>query len=331
MDRSYIVKLSLSVLIFIALLYFIGIDQIVSVLAKAKPEFIITALLSYVLVNVSMSYRIKLVLDELGHKLKLQTIFPSSLAGLLASDVTPARSGYFFTAFSISSKANIPLEKTMLSVFGPQIFDFLIKVFSAFVLFLIITQKTGFTNIFYTIILLVGFLIGVIAAALLVFYPPFMKMVSFLRIIPFMPRIFDFLSKMQLHSEAVLKIKGKILLITLISWLLKATEWFFLSRAIGLSFSNNDVVLDFAFMMVFQAAITIIQFLPIPTVAGAGASEAGFVAILVLFNVPFAVSATFALLTRFSMLFVDLFSIPVLLDYLHKNTLDFDKLTKGEF
>ncbi len=330
LDRSYLIKLLLSALIFIALFYFIGINTIISVLQKAKLEFIIGALVCYLLVNFSMAYRIKLVLDELGNKLSPLQTFPSSLAGMLASDVTPARSGYFFTAFSLSSKYNISLEKTMISVFGPQIFDFLIKVFSAFLLFYVISQVTGFGNLFYSVIILIAFLVAVLTAALLVFHPPFMKMLGFMRVFPIVPRVFDFLSKMHDHSMALLKIKWKIIFITLIAWCLKGCEWYFISRAIGISISS-DPIYSIAFMMIFQGALTILQFLPLPTVAGAGASEAGFAAILILFNIPVAVSVTFGLLTRFLVLFVDLFSIPVLLDYLHNNKIDFSKLTTPEF
>jgi uncharacterized membrane protein YbhN (UPF0104 family) len=101
----------------------------------------------------------------------------------------------------------------------------------------------------------------------------------------------------------------------------KGLEWFAIAKALNISVFT-EWWQDFLFMMVFQAAITILQFLPLPTIAGAGASEAGFAVILSVFGVPFETSVAFGFLTRLVMIIVDIFSLPVLLDYLHKHGLE---------
>lgn len=323
MDKriQLVLNLVISLIVFAAILYLVGIDKISTVLLKARWELLGLGVVAYGLLNIVMSYRIKIVLESIGDKIPLKRIIPSNLAGMLASDFTPARAGYFFTAFSISSRENIGLEKTMLSIFGPQMFDFIIKVLSAGILLLLILSQTGMNNIVVNAALLVAFLSAILFASALVFHPPLLKRFGFFESFPLAPRVFAFLRKMHLHSDKVLALKEKIVAITLLSWFMKGLEWYLLSQAIGIQLSGN-IAQDILFIMVFQGAITIIQFLPIPTLAGAGASEAGFAGILAFFGVPLEVAVTFGFLTRLVMIIVDMFSVSVILDYLHTHSLE---------
>jgi uncharacterized protein (TIRG00374 family) len=311
----------LSIAIFAAIFYFVGFDKIATVLFSAKPEFFVLALLIYLILNVVMAYRIKIVLESIGDKLNTFQVFQSSLAGMLASDFTPARIGYFFTAFSLSARHKLPFEKTLLAIFGPQLFDFMIKVTSAAILLYLIISMVGGGDIIMNAIVLVVFAGGIISAAMLVFYPPLLKILSPFESLPFVPRVFNFIRKMHLHSHKVLAVKWKIAIITAVCWFLKGLEWFLLSKAVGIQLSG-DIINDLLFMMVFQAALTIIQFLPIPTLAGAGASEAGFAAALLPFGVPLETAVTFGFLTRIVMICVDALSLPVIVEYLHKHSLE---------
>lgn len=323
MDKriQLILNLLVSVLSLAFIAYLVGVDKILAVLLKARPELLAAALLTYVFLNVVMSYRIKMVLEGIGERIGVWQAFPSNLAGMLASDFTPARAGYLFTAFSMSSRNGIGLEKTILSIFGPQMFDFLIKVTCAGILLLMLLSRVGAGDMTLNAALLLAFLAAIIFMSALVFHPPLLTRLAFMESFPFVPSAFAFLRRMHVHSGKVLALKEKIILITLLSWFIKGVEWSFLSRAIGISVSGNPIQ-DLLFIMVFQGAITIIQFLPIPTLAGAGASEAGFAAILILFGVPFEVGVTFGFLTRLTMITVDAFSLPVILAYLHGHSLE---------
>ncbi len=320
----------ISLLILAILFYLTGVDNILRVLFSAKLELIVLAIGVYLILNLAMSYRIKFVLKSIGENVPLFGIVPSNLAGMFASDLTPARIGYFFTAFSLSSKHKIPLDKSVMSILGPQIFDFMIKVVSAGLIFLLITGKfNGGQSLALNFIVLLAVFLVILFSGFLVFYPPLLSRLSFFEKFPMVPRVFRFIRGMHQHSERILSIKWGIIAITFFTWSLKGLEWFLLSRAIGISLFDN-VIFDFLSMMCFQAAITIIQFLPIPTLAGAGASEAAFVAVLFFFGVPVGTAVVFGLLTRLLMLTVDVLGLPTILDYLHKHTLDetFDMINK---
>ncbi|MDD5171624.1 MAG: lysylphosphatidylglycerol synthase transmembrane domain-containing protein [Candidatus ainarchaeum sp.] len=325
-----LLNLLLSIALFAVIFYLVGFDKIATVLVSAKPEFFVFALMVYFVLNLVMAYRVKIVLESIGDTLSTFEVFKSSLAGMLASDFTPARIGYFFTAFSLSARHKIPFEKTLLSIFGPQLFDFMIKVTSAAILLYLIISMAG-GDILLNAIVLAVFAGAIISAALLVFYPPLLKLLAPFESLPLVPHIFNFIRRMHLHSHKVLAVKWKIAAITIVCWLIKGLEWLFLSKAVGIQLSG-DLISDLLFMMVFQAALTIIQFLPIPTLAGAGASEAGFAAALLPFGVPLETAVTFGFLTRIVMIAVDSLSLPVLLDYLHHHSLEssLDKIFKLE-
>jgi len=319
--HQILLKFIISIALFAVILYFVGVEHVIDVLLHANPELLAIAVVLYILLTLVMSFRIKLVLGSIGNKLSLFQIFPSNLAGLLASDFTPARIGYFFTAFSLSSKHQIPMERMIVALLGPQLFDFMIKATSAAILTYLVMSHVGLDGWLFNVILLVAVFFAIIFAGLLVFYPPFLDKLSFMSHLPVMSSVFNFLRKMHLHSDKVLKVKFEVIAITFFSWVVKATEWLCLAKAININITG-DLISDFFFMMIFQAALTIVQFIPIPTLAGAGASEAGFGTVLLIFGVPLELSVTFALLTRFVMIVVDAFSLPVILSYIQTHKVE---------
>lgn len=316
-----LLKFAFSLALFIAIFYIIGFDKIATVLANMDITLFFLAVFVYILVNVGMSFRISVVLKSIGEHFGLLDVFPSNMAGMLASDFTPARAGYFFTAFSLSSKFGITLEKSILSIFGPQLLDFTIKISSAAILTLILMNQFGVNDILLNVIILLLALSAVLFAGLLVFYPPLLDRLVFLQKIPLASKVFSFLSRLHEHSHKLLSIKSKILVITMFTWFLKSLEWLLLAKAFNISITG-DFILDLGFMMVFQGSMTILQFLPLPTLAGAGASEAGFIAVLYFFGVPLEVGLAFGFMTRFVMILVDVFSLPVLYDFVHRYGVD---------
>jgi uncharacterized protein (TIRG00374 family) len=329
--RQIILNVFISLILFAAIFYLVGFDRIYGVLLSARPEFFLMAIGMYIVVTLLMAFRIKVVLGALKERLSLFQTIPPNLAGLLASDFTPARVGYFFSAFSLSSSHNIRLEKTISAIFGPQLFDFMIKAISAAILTALIVSKAGAGGILINIVIILAAFFAITFASLLVFWPPMLQMLSPLEKMPLIPRVFAFLRGMHEHSESIWGAKWPIIGITALSWMAKGLEWYLLSRVIGIVITG-DMASDILFMMVFQGAITIIQFVPSPTIAGAGASEAAFAIILLPFGVPFGTSVAFGFLTRLTMIVVDAFSLPVIVGYLHRHSVEgtLDKLLKFE-
>jgi uncharacterized protein (TIRG00374 family) len=306
-----LVDAAITIAVYVAVFWLIGPESLFFALEGANLLFLALAILAYCAMNLLMSLRVSAILGKMGYKIGARQILPSHLAGMLASDFTPARAGYFFTAFSLSQRFKLRIEKTLLAILCPQLLDFLIKVVSAAALaiFAFGPLLPGHPIIHASIIL--AFLAGVLSAALLIFHPSALSLLSFLKAAPYAKQIFLLLHRIRAHSGALYYLKWKIAAITLLSWLAKGAEWLFISYSLGISIYGN-VFQDFAFMMLFQAAITLLQFIPLPTIAGAGATEAAFAALLLPLGVAPAKGVAFGLLTRIVVLPIDSFGFPLL-------------------
>jgi len=326
--------------LFIALLvYFVSPGKVFDVLSKADWRFVLLAALCYVILNALMAYRIQSLLSEVmrpkdtsppsaarlkvGHKISFKAAMDANFAGMCASDFTPARSGYFFTAFALSSKHDIPIEKTMLAIFGPQMLEFAIKALALAVLVFVVLGHMGLLgsgNMLYVAgsIAAIFAIIGFFSA--LLFSPALLGRLSFMKRISLGRKFFFLFHLMQKNSKALLDKWVVVLGVSLATWFLKGLEWFFLAKALGITVI--DPVLDLGFFLLLHPSVTLIQFIPIPTLAGTGTSEAAFAGLLVLFGVPVDIGVPFALLTRALMIVVDAIGgIKTILDYIHRESI----------
>jgi uncharacterized membrane protein YbhN (UPF0104 family) len=290
---------------------FVDVNATLAQLSTANIAIFLAAFCVYFLVNCTMIVRIKLILDHMGERMRWAKIALCHYSGMLASDFTPARSGYFATAFTLSSNG-VPLQKSVTAILGPQLFDFLLKVTVGIIstIYLINYLGIGFEGA--GLLSLAGGVIAILAmiafGALLLFSPSFLRMLhSFLPNLPFGKPALSFIEGMQKQSSSILALLPQIFAILAVSWTLKGLEWYLLSESLGiqLNFPYHPLI----FFMFLQPFITILQFVPLPTVAGAGVSEAGALAVLGLFGVAAPQATAFALLSRFIMILQDIIGL----------------------
>jgi len=320
----YIWNILFSIIILLILFYFVNVEWLISILFAANPTYLFLAILFYFILNVLMSLRIKTILKELGNNISLKAAIIADFTGMLASDFTPARSGYFFAAFDLSRRLKLPLEKTMISIFGPQLLEFVIKTLCVGILVIfVLNQFSVFENHTAPILLSAVFVLVVILFfSALLFSKKLLSRCSFIKKLPFGKKLFSLFHLMQDNSNVLLKKKWAILSLTVGSWFFKTCEWFCLAKALNISLFEQPLV-EFLFIGIFQASITFIQFMPVPTLAGAGTSEAAFAGILFLFGIPLELGLAFGLLTRGLMIFVDfILGVSNLSVYVEKEKLD---------
>jgi uncharacterized protein (TIRG00374 family) len=248
--------------------------------------------------DLGMSWRIKFLLEEAGVRLPFLDIVKSHFVGMLLADFTPSRTGYFATAAVMRYNYNVPSDKALLSIFGPQIFDFAFKLLAGstaiiYVMFVFIGPEKGWVLIAGAVVLL-----AIIAAMLLtLFSRRFLALFSFVRKLPLLPRFYDVVVRMQDSSHVVVKKTPQILLIILVTWTFRALSWFFVAKAVGITVQIPFPELLFYFFL--QPLVTMLEFVPSPTIAGLGLSEGGTTLVFSLFGVLPAKAALFALLVRF--------------------------------
>lgn len=312
MKKSTILQILVSLLAIAIVLYLSDFDKVIAIIWRVNLFYLFASMLVYFAINILMGFRIKMLLNDLNEKISLVDATEAGLSGMLASDFTPGRTGYFATAFLITANSKIKLHKSMLSIFGPQLFEFAFKCITGAIamwyILEIISYKTGGEMKFIGMVMGVGiFLVMVVFMALLLFSRKFVESISFIRIFPYGDRIHSLLSNMQKNSRTVRKFIPQITAIFIIGWALKSLEWLLVAKSVGIQVNSQlPEIIFFAFL---QPLITMLQFIPTPTLAGMGLSEGGAAAVLYLFGVPPHESVAFALMTRSMNIIVDMLGI----------------------
>ena len=306
-SKPVLAELMLSLILIAALFYFADIGKVLAVVGSMDLKWLAVALFFYIAINIAMTLRVWAILHDMGAGISYRRTLMAHFAGMIASDFTPARSGYLTTAVVLSRNNKIPLEKSMVSIIGPQIFDFTLKITAgAIAAWYLITYALGGADesMVLTIafaIVAVGSMIGVMLLAL--FSSKFVKLLTRLSFLPFAGKVIGLLEQMQKNSASIKRLLWLILLLLGLTWFFKAAEWYALSQAIG--FAPDVPFSALIFFAFLQPLSTVLQFAPLPTVAGAGFYEAGSVFVLMLFGASLEQALVFSLLTRFIMIAVD--------------------------
>ena len=122
------INIIISIALVISILYYVGVADVISSLYSVNIWLLLLSMIFLLIMDLLMSYRIKIVLDYLKDGTSFLNILKAHFVGMLSADFTPARSGYFATAGVLHYKYNVTSEHAMVSIFGPQIFDFVLKL-----------------------------------------------------------------------------------------------------------------------------------------------------------------------------------------------------------
>jgi uncharacterized protein (TIRG00374 family) len=262
------------------------------VLARVNPFYILLAMALYFATMLIMTYRLKGVLTFLGHKLRYRMVFSSHMAGMICSDVTPARSGYLYAAYELSQKG-IPLSTAMVSVTSTYIFDLIFKCLVAAIgVMYFYSSIFPFDTRLFIFMVFGLILLAVLAYSFITQAPPGLR--SSLG----KYRVFRLLFQYGDEGRTIHRIAPFILSISFLGWILRGLEWYCIAYAVGItSFSPADGLF-------LNPLLTLLSLVPI-TPAGIGIQEAGIVGILVLINVDSTSALGFAILNRFTEVLVD--------------------------
>lgn len=311
MRKKFLILLNslVSLSLVAAILYLVGLEDVLGELRNIELPFLALSLLSLLVMDMVTSYRISILLDGAGEKVGFLDILRSHFVGMLIADFTPSRTGYFATAAAMHYNHKVPSEKALLSIFGPQMFDFIFKIVTGsiailYLVFVFIGPGDG--------LLLIG---GVIAISMLValmvlilFSRRFLKLFSFAERIPILSRLYSMTLRMQEKSHVVVEKTPHILALILVSWNFRALSWYFAAKAVGVTLETPFP--EFLAYYFLQPLITMLEFVPSPTIAGLGLSEGGSTLVLSLFSVLPAKAALFALIARFEGTLLHLPAVP---------------------
>lgn len=318
---KYIIQVVAMVAIFAVLLWYVGITALINAILTIKVEYLLLAFLMYFGINVFFTIRLRRVLAKDGVKTTFGKTLLAQYAGMLTSDVTPGRSGYILMPVYLRDQ-KVPASKGLSTVLGIQTIEFLAKVAGGVgaVIFLVNTVPM---STWYELFpgSLFGINIGILIAALGISLMLTGAIVLALftwstRAIGLFDRIANWrflkrftgglMGKLDEYKESAHSTQSKIpeiFLITMVCWILKGFEWYFLGLALGIT--NVPWIAYF----LIHPLVTALAFVPI-TPAGVGVQEFGIIGILGLLGVPVATAAVFALLARGLLIIEDLIGVP---------------------
>jgi uncharacterized protein (TIRG00374 family) len=303
-------QIFLGFLLIAAIIWYVGAHEIGHVLLRLNVMFLIYALIAYFFMNLLFAVRLKMVLRALGQNLGLKKILSIQYGGMLASDFTPARSGYFVVPLMLASD-KIPLTVGLSSILGIQSIEFLVKMMGG-ILALIYLVTMFNLSLDLLIISSVGIglmLIGAIIIFLAMWWKKAVDLLNVFKKAPFIGRLIITVSRKitEFQMEAY-RVKDAIIPITsltLLSWFVKGLEWYF----IGLSLNITQI--SFTGFFLLHPLITALSFVPI-TPSGIGFQEGGIAGVFYLLGVKADVSVVFALLARFLLVIEDIAGVPAL-------------------
>ncbi len=320
-----ILKIAIQVIamvaIFGALLWYVGIGSLYQALLTIKVEYLLLAFLMYFGINVFFTIRLRRVLAKDGVKTTFGRTLLAQYAGMLTSDVTPGRSGYILTPVYLRDQ-NVPASKGLSTVLGIQTIEFLAKVAGGVgaVIFLVQTvPATTWNELFPQTI--AGINVGIIVAGLgiALMLTGAIVLAAFTwskRAIGLFDRIANsrylkrftggIMGKLEEYKESshsTQRAIPEIIGLTMVCWILKGFEWYFLGLALGIT--NIPWIAYF----LIHPLVTALAFIPI-TPAGIGVQEFGIIGILGLLGVPLEIAGAFAIVARGLLIIEDLIGVP---------------------
>ncbi|MCL5876569.1 MAG: flippase-like domain-containing protein [Candidatus Bathyarchaeota archaeon] len=312
------VQVVVMVAIFAALFWYIGVDSLYTALLNIKVEYLALAFLMYFGINIFFTIRLRRVLAKGGVKTTFGKTLLAQFAGMLTSDVTPGRSGYILTPVYLKDQ-NVPSSKALSSILGIQTVEFLVKVLGGIGAAIFLLQTVPASNWPSATILGVNvtfFVIG-LGIALMLTGALLLAAVSWSkRAISIFDRIANsrylkrftggIMGKLEDYKDSGQKTRSaipEIFLLTMVCWVLKGFEWYFLGLALGIT------QIPFIGYFLIHPLVTALAFVPI-TPAGAGVQEFGIVGIFALLGVADGPAGAFAIVARGMLIIEDLIGVP---------------------
>lgn len=287
-------------LVLIALLInYFGIENIYTVFSKIDILLFLASSICLVLMHIVLSLRINYISSFLGEKIKFKDAFSAHMLGMLLSEFTPGRSGYWLAPAYLKTK-KMNSGNSLACIIATQPFDYAVKVLGASAGFILFIGGSDFIYLFaLPIFITASFFVFVFSRRTLKisekiflkmkFFPSFVKIQG--------EKAFRYAKQMQ---EASIKLKSKfhiIIAFTGISYTLRVLNWMILAYSLGIFIERNIINEIFNYYLL-QPLISLIEFVPLPSSAGTGLSESTAIFVFSKLGIGTAMAFAFALALR---------------------------------
>jgi len=269
-------------------LYYVGVENIVTVLSKTNLFYFLLALVCYLIVQILAAMKLKIV-----SRLKFSQIFLSHQGGMLLSQITPGKAGYLYTAYSIAKKE----KKSISSMIGVIS---LIQGIMMAVKILLISVALIYFSFYFQIpnYLFLSVLIPILMLLAIVFLLYSKSSKKLLSKILFLKKGVKYLESMQKAVKIVTKKTAlRMVVLDLMGWFFCGLQFFFLVNAL-------EINLSFLICLMLNPLISVIMFVPISPTA-LGVAESGSALIFDLLGLQLGTGVAFLLLFRINSIAFD--------------------------
>ena len=283
-------------LILIGLLYFIGFERISSQLSGLDINnfiyYFVLALFAFFIVEILASLKLKLISD-----LKFRKILLSHLGGMFLSQITPARIGYVYTAYSLAKKENKSISKKVGLIALVQGVMLSVKIIVLLVAIIFISLQFRQTSEL-VMLLFMGLTTIFLMLLVLVFILYTKKSKAFFSKIPLVKKFVKYIDLMQ---DAVKKVPVKkafiMIVLDLGGWLFYGLQFYFIANSLNLP-------LSFIICLMLHPIISAVLFVPLSPSA-LGIAESGNEIIFNLLGLALGTGVVFLLVFRLNTIIVD--------------------------
>lgn len=278
-------RLLIGILIIAALLVLFDPAAILSVIASARPEYLVLALLVYAFTYLILTLRWRSILSAMGESLPIGRAYRAFVAGVLLSDLTPGRIGDFSRPFLVRDE--IDLNKGIASFAVDRYADLLTIAILGFAGLVLLSVPGG-----------KGYLIPAACLLLLILLPFtlfWLKRPLVIRAAERLgsARITGFVQTLDEAAGQVPhlpSLTARAILLTTAAWVTHAARIVLIAGAVGYSVPLPPLTL-------LQPLVSALSLVPV-SLSGLGLVEGGLAAVLAGLGVPATVGVSIALLDR---------------------------------
>lgn len=233
--RCLQIIIGISIILFLVLT--INVSEMSDAFSRSAGYLLLLAVFVYAFNNIVMSYRLHYITKTIGKKLRFKNVFLAHMAGMIASDVTPAKVGYMYAAVPLK-RNGLAVETSISAILFCYISDAIIKVVVVVLGTLYLSRSINFplelqnilnTGIVLSVLLIIGFLF---------FFSSMFSSSTILRSTKFGATI----TEISEESNKFWNILPALMFFSIIGWVFRGIEWYLLAKAFDL---NLDVIVAF--------------------------------------------------------------------------------------
>lgn len=299
--KRAIIQVLIGISIIAFLLYELNAEEVFDVILGINLWYFFLAALSFLVYNIFMTVRVLYLLGQVGRPADYRVFF-AHMGAMIASDVTPARGGYFILPFLLKRINKTDVTDGMAVIVAPAGLEFILKVAGGFLGMILLFSSVGINRGLFLSLIVAGIMFLAVGAIMVgTMWTKESVSLKILSKIPFFGKFQKDYLRIKEKSYMIKNSLHVIIGLYMICWLLTGLQWFFVGKSLGLD-------LPYYIYFLLHPLITLLSFIPI-TPGGIGVMEVGATGIFYLLGVGTTVGLAFSLLARFNSVFVDLIGL----------------------